>query len=774
MLYGDLANVERNSDPNDGGDTVDFDFDFSRRGRFRVLDPDGTEISSHTSIEYAQEAAVRHAMANRINGDYTIEPPVWSLKTMGFGVTPVQGPDSVPDAFSFQDVTDAAASAVVESNVLTPFGYTVPVSVSVENGEYRIDGGAYTTLPGTITPAQTVQVRHTTAADAGQTVTTTLSIGGVGGTFRSTTQVVSGGNELWTEIVPEDFGIPGAVQFRDSHVNLSSPGIATIYVERCEGAQGACQVTVATYSITGACAMVAGADYTAVSEVLTWDNGENGVKSVDVAVLALPEPGIHLIGLELTNGSAGLRLKTPNAYIKIDDGGVNPNGTIVDTSTGNQGNIANANNNAPGNIVVGDIAGAISGAIPGDLIYVRAGTYFDNRRLSGKDTAGIIVNNSGTRTAPIQVVGYPGDAQPVIDQLEAGSNDGQGKNRLCAMTFLNNASYIHIRGIECTRSQTGGFASLEQDGGEKFGLVFYDVHPHDIAGTENIGGIRLDQCSGAIVSQSRIHDIYDTRVSSNGFNSVPFGGHSGIHGYAPQDCWIEYNDIYNVERAVYQKDASNRGGESHRVNNNKFWSFDGAGVDYDTPGQTDGPHTNGSVFRNLMQPISANLLIGMGDAGHTGQPTGLFAYGNTFIGDTSSTVFGGITQIVGARFYSNSIKGARRVFVVQNDDTENTLVEYIDYNNYVDLNERYGIFDQNTANVTNIASLSAMQALDQSTVNTLANTPDMENNSSETTPTFVNETGDITTGDYRNTNLLTAGYAGRPMGIGDEQVGRTI
>ena len=73
-----------------------FDFDFTRQGQFRLLDPSGAEVSKHTSIEYAQEAGIRHAIRNAINGDYTIEPPTWSLKTMGFSVTPTPGPDTPP------------------------------------------------------------------------------------------------------------------------------------------------------------------------------------------------------------------------------------------------------------------------------------------------------------------------------------------------------------------------------------------------------------------------------------------------------------------------------------------------------------------------------------------------------------------------------------------------------------------------------------------------------------------------------------------------------
>ncbi|HXG28677.1 MAG TPA: CocE/NonD family hydrolase [Nevskiales bacterium] len=100
---------------------------------------------------------------------------------------PLPPPDTTPDPFSFTSVSGVSKNTVVSSNVVTITGIDAPAPVSVSNGEYRIDGGAWTSVSGSITNGQTVQVRHTSASTANSVTETVLTIGGVSGKFRSTT-----------------------------------------------------------------------------------------------------------------------------------------------------------------------------------------------------------------------------------------------------------------------------------------------------------------------------------------------------------------------------------------------------------------------------------------------------------------------------------------------------------------------------------------------------------------------------------------------------------
>lgn len=195
------------ADPEQSADASDFDFDFKRVGRFRLIDPDGNEVSQHTTIAYAQEAGLRHAIDNRVNGEYTIEPPHWSLRTMGFGVTPVQVFDSTPDPFTFVDKVDQPADTVVISSAVVLFGFNVPVTIEVFDGEYSIDGAAFTSSSGTVTVGQSIRARHTTGVNHASITETTVTVGGVSGVFRTTVAAVDLGTVDFYVDAQSDFDI---------------------------------------------------------------------------------------------------------------------------------------------------------------------------------------------------------------------------------------------------------------------------------------------------------------------------------------------------------------------------------------------------------------------------------------------------------------------------------------------------------------------------------------------------------------------------------------
>jgi len=113
-----------------------------------------------------------------------------SISTMSgqfCATTIVSTPDTVPNAFGFNSQSGIAPSTAVTSNVITPSGYDTPTNISVAGGSYSINGGPFVTTAGTLSPGQSVAVRQTSSASYGTTTTTTLTIGGVAGTFVTTT-----------------------------------------------------------------------------------------------------------------------------------------------------------------------------------------------------------------------------------------------------------------------------------------------------------------------------------------------------------------------------------------------------------------------------------------------------------------------------------------------------------------------------------------------------------------------------------------------------------
>lgn len=96
--------------------------------------------------------------------------------------------DATPDPFSFTGVRGVPIGSVQTSNAITISGINEPATVSVTGGTYSIScNDNFTNISTTLKNGQKVCVRHTASASFSSTTTTTLSIGGIRGTFASTT-----------------------------------------------------------------------------------------------------------------------------------------------------------------------------------------------------------------------------------------------------------------------------------------------------------------------------------------------------------------------------------------------------------------------------------------------------------------------------------------------------------------------------------------------------------------------------------------------------------
>jgi hypothetical protein len=103
-----------------------------------------------------------------------------------FSVTTLAA-DTIPDPFTFTDQTDVPVNTVIMSNEITVSGINTAASISITGGEYSINGGAYTDLPGTVNNDDRVTVRQTSSSDHSTTTTATLTLGGVTDSFSVTT-----------------------------------------------------------------------------------------------------------------------------------------------------------------------------------------------------------------------------------------------------------------------------------------------------------------------------------------------------------------------------------------------------------------------------------------------------------------------------------------------------------------------------------------------------------------------------------------------------------
>lgn len=107
---------------------------------------------------------------------------------------------TTPNDFTFNPIFDALLEQVYESNTITVTGITEPVPISIVDGEYSINGGAFTNVSGFVPPNAVVKVRLTTGPFYSYANSAILNIGVKSASFDVTTTVAIG-----NDAITEDF-----------------------------------------------------------------------------------------------------------------------------------------------------------------------------------------------------------------------------------------------------------------------------------------------------------------------------------------------------------------------------------------------------------------------------------------------------------------------------------------------------------------------------------------------------------------------------------------
>ncbi|MGQ0622708.1 MAG: hypothetical protein ACT4QA_22865 [Panacagrimonas sp.] len=97
-------------------------------------------------------------------------------------------PDLSPDALSFASLTDVERSTDYSSEIRTVSGINQAVAVTVRNGTYSINGGPFSTEPGTVNDGDTLQLRNRSADTRGARSVTEIAVGTLGTVFATTTR----------------------------------------------------------------------------------------------------------------------------------------------------------------------------------------------------------------------------------------------------------------------------------------------------------------------------------------------------------------------------------------------------------------------------------------------------------------------------------------------------------------------------------------------------------------------------------------------------------
>lgn len=102
--------------------------------------------------------------------------------------TPPPVVNTQPNPFSFASVSDAEPSTTVTSESISVTGINAAASIAIQNGEYSVNNGDFTSGTATVNNGAQIRVRHQTAAQYSTSTTSTLTIGGVSADFVSTTR----------------------------------------------------------------------------------------------------------------------------------------------------------------------------------------------------------------------------------------------------------------------------------------------------------------------------------------------------------------------------------------------------------------------------------------------------------------------------------------------------------------------------------------------------------------------------------------------------------
>ncbi|MCK5002439.1 MAG: dockerin type I repeat-containing protein [Gammaproteobacteria bacterium] len=123
----------------------------------------------------------------------------------GMAVASIAASNTDDDAtFSFIDQTNVAFDTLFTSNNVVISGLLSSINISINAGEYSINGGAYTSTAGTINNADDVTVRVTSSGIGSTPVNAVLTIGDVSDTFTVTTELDTDGDGVGNSIDTDD------------------------------------------------------------------------------------------------------------------------------------------------------------------------------------------------------------------------------------------------------------------------------------------------------------------------------------------------------------------------------------------------------------------------------------------------------------------------------------------------------------------------------------------------------------------------------------------
>jgi hypothetical protein len=155
------------------------------------IDCNGLFTAAASTIDNNHTVCVQHVSANTVNTNTSTTLTVGGVSDT-FTSTTLAFVDTAPNPFTFSPALNVDLDATITSSVAFISGINAPAPVRVTGGSYSIGCvEPYTVADGLIQNGQALCLRQTSAATVSTQKTTTLVIGGVTGSFTTTTVAVA-------------------------------------------------------------------------------------------------------------------------------------------------------------------------------------------------------------------------------------------------------------------------------------------------------------------------------------------------------------------------------------------------------------------------------------------------------------------------------------------------------------------------------------------------------------------------------------------------------
>ncbi len=150
------------------------------------------------SIDSGDTIGVRLISSNGFSATSSATLTIGGISAV-FSVTTL-AEDTTPDAFTFNDQINVSVNTPIESNSIMVAGINSSATISIQNGEYSINGSGYTANPSLVNNGDTIQVRQTSSSSFSTATNTILTIGPISDTFSLTTEAAPA-----IDITPDPF-----------------------------------------------------------------------------------------------------------------------------------------------------------------------------------------------------------------------------------------------------------------------------------------------------------------------------------------------------------------------------------------------------------------------------------------------------------------------------------------------------------------------------------------------------------------------------------------